>query len=96
MLVALSLGLPILDVFIEFLFLSFLAYLVLSNSPNGALQLRDFLILKRVVRILFVQLLYQLSQVLLLLLDIDVVALQVLIFLFGKHAIEFLVKVFNL
>jgi hypothetical protein len=96
LLVSLSLSLPILDVFIEFLLFLLLPDLVLADGANGALQLRNLLILERIVLVLLVQLLDQLSQVLLLLLHVYVVPLKVLVLLFGKDAIELLVEVLDL
>lgn len=96
MFVSLSLSLPILDVFIEFFLFLLLPDLVLADGANGALQLRNLLILERIVRVLLVQLLYQLPQVLLLLLHVYVVPLQVLVLLFGEYAVELLVEVLDL
>jgi hypothetical protein len=96
LLVPLRLGLPILDVFIEFLLFLLLPDLVLADGANGALQLRNLLILERIVRVLLVQLLDQLPQVLLLLLHVYVVPLQVLVLLFGEDTIELLVEVLDL
>lgn len=96
MFIALGLGLPILDVFIEFFLFLLLPDLVLADGANRALQLRDLLILERIVRVLLVQLLYQLSQVLLLLLHVYIVPFQVLVLLFCEDSIELLVKVLNL
>ena len=96
LLVSLSLSLPILDVFIEFLLFLLLPDLVLADGANGALQLRNLLILERIVRVLLVQLLDQLPQVLLLLLHVYVVPLQVLVLLFGEDAVELLVEVLDL
>jgi hypothetical protein len=68
-----------------------LPYLVLSNRLNRRLQLTYLLILQRVVRILLIEFLDELPEILLLLLDIDVVALEVLVFLLCQHTVQFLI-----
>ncbi len=52
--IALSLDLPVPDGLIEFLLLSFLPDLVLSDGGNGILELGDLLVLERVIGVLLI------------------------------------------
>ena len=85
--------LPVLDVLLEFLLVAFLADLVLTDGGDCRLKLADLLVFECIVGVLLVELLDQLPQVFLLLLYIDVVALQVLVLLLCQYAIQFLIQV---
>ena len=87
--------LPVFYFFFEVALFLFRANLLVIHALDGILKRADAFLLGRVPLIVFVQLGNNLAQILLLLLDVHLVALQVVVLLLFEFVVELLVQASN-
>jgi len=86
-----GLALPLLDALSLFHFFLFHSDLIVSNALDRLLKVVDFVVFQCTVCISFIQLIYEVPQLLLLPLDVDIVTLKIFILLLGQQQVKFII-----
>ena len=87
--------LPRLNILLQCIKLLLIIISIIPHLINGKFQLTDSMILKIIIRILFIELFNQFSQFFLFSFDVNVVRLQVFVFLLSQYLIQIFIKAFK-